>query len=85
MFVHFCCWRCTSTISIAKLLCPSLVGSIEDESTAMANSTALVYHVKGRMIGIAYGKIDFDDAYNTEEGDHNHSMYEHDTHCNAKG
>ena len=37
--------------SAAKLLCPPLVGSIEDEATATAYSKALVYHVEGRMIG----------------------------------
>ena len=46
----------------AMLLCPSLSGSMEDESTATAIPKAIVFNVGGRMIGFSEKLLDFDDG-----------------------
>ena len=58
------------------LLFPPLSGSIEDESTATANPKAIVFNVKGRIIGFLEKLLDFDDNVVTkmEEGRHNHGV-----------
>ena len=78
---------CTDNQNAALLLFPPLLGSIEDESTAAANPKAIVFTVGGRIIGFPEKSLDFDDGCRNQygEGRHNHGIYEHDTHWDAKG
>ena len=49
--LRFFTFRSDDNKTVAKLLCPPLIGSIEDESTVAANSEAIFGPVGGRIVG----------------------------------